>query len=295
MTPPLPLLVATDLTALSRHAAHRGAVLARRCGAPLELLHVLEMPALHELRRLLGGPEADLAQRIETQGREALQQLADEIEQQHGVRSRTRLAQGPVLGAITDQARQTDAAMLVVGASSAAVLRHWLLGATADRLLRASTRPVLFVRQMPHGDYRRVLVPVDFSACAAAALALARATAPQAHVLLQHVCALPYEGKMRFAGVAEANLLQYRQQARRDAQARLQTLADDAGLASAQWTPVVTQGDPARDILTQQVELDADLVVLGKHGTGMTGELLLGSVTQHVVGQALCDVLVAPC
>jgi nucleotide-binding universal stress UspA family protein len=247
------------------------------------------------LRRLLGGSETELAQRVETQAHEALQQLAGEIEQQHGVRSQIRLMRGPMVGAITERARQTNAAMLVVGANSAAVLRHWLLGATADRLLRTSTQPMLFVRLMPHEDYRRVLVPVDFSACATAALALARATAPQAQILLQHVCALPFEGKMRFAGVTEAQLLQYRQQARRDAQARLQALADEAGLAPQQWTPVVTQGDPGRDILTQQVERDVDLVVLGKHGAGMTRDLMLGSVTQHVLGQALCDVLVTPC
>lgn len=34
------------------------------------------------------------------------------------------------------------------------------------------------------------------------------------------------------------------------------------------------------------------LFVLGKHGSGMTEELLLGSVTKHVLGQARADVLV---
>ena len=110
-----------------------------------------------------------------------------------------------------------------------------------------------------------------------------------------HVCALAYEGKMRFAGVADTTVMQYRQQARRDAQAQLQALADAAGLESQQWTGVVTQGDPGRDILTQQVELDADLIVLGKQGADKTRELLLGSVTQQVLGQAHCDLLVTPC
>ena len=37
----------------------------------------------------------------------------------------------------------------------------------------------------------------------------------------------------------------------------------------------------------------ADLIVLGKHGTGMVEELLLGSITTHVLAQARPDVLVA--
>jgi nucleotide-binding universal stress UspA family protein len=295
MTTPSPLLVATDLSATSRHAAHRAAMLARQSGTSLELLHVLEAPMLVELRRLLGASEADLEQRIETQGREALQQLAHDIEQQYGVHSQWHLSPGPVPKAIAELAQRSGATTLVVGASSAALLRQWLLGATADRLLRMSTRPVLFVRPMPHEPYRRVLVPVDFSHCTAAALASARAIAPDAHLMLLHVCALPYEGKMRFAGVSDATVMQYRQQARRDAQAQLQKLADDAGLTPQQWTPVVTLGDPGRDIMTQQVELDADLIVLGKHGAGMTRDLLLGSVTQQVLGQAHCDLLVTPC
>lgn len=295
MTTAPPLLVATDLSASSDHAAHRAAMLARQTGAPLELLHVLESPLLVDLRRLLGGQEAELEQRLTAQGREALEHLARTLEDRYGVPSRWHLGQGPVLPSITAQAQRSGAGTLVVGASSAALLRQWLLGATADRLLRAATLPVLFVRRMPHAAYRQVLVPVDFSQCAPRALAGARAMAPDAHLLLMHTCALPFEGKLRYAGVADTTVMQYRQQARHDAQARLQALADDAGLPARQWTPVVTQGDPGRDILTQQVELGADLVVMGKHGAGMTGELLLGSVTLQVLGQAHCDLLVTPC
>jgi nucleotide-binding universal stress UspA family protein len=32
---------------------------------------------------------------------------------------------------------------------------------------------------------------------------------------------------------------------------------------------------------------------MGKHGQGMLEELLLGSVTKHVLSEATCDVLVA--
>ncbi|MDO9438497.1 universal stress protein [Hydrogenophaga sp.] len=52
-------------------------------------------------------------------------------------------------------------------------------------------------------------------------------------------------------------------------------------------------GDAATCILEQAEEQGADLIVLGKHGIGMTEELLLGSVTQHVLAQARSDVLVA--
>lgn len=295
MTNPLSLLVATDLSALSRHAALRAAMLARQAGGTLTLLHVLETPALVALRRLLGKAEADMEQRLAIQAGDTLAELAQQITRQHAVDAPWHLAPGPIVAGITAMARQQSADLLVVGASSAALLRHWLLGATADRLLRATTCPILFVRQTPHEPYRTLLVPVDFSACSALSIARARSMAPQAQLILLHACALPFEGKMRFAGVSDTTVMQYRIDARRKATTQLQSLADQTGLTPEQWTSAVTQGDPGQDILQQQVERDADLIVLGKHGAGMTEELLLGSVTQQVLGQAHCDVLVTPC
>ena len=45
-------------------------------------------------------------------------------------------------------------------------------------------------------------------------------------------------------------------------------------------------------VLEQEEELGTDLIVLGKHGAGMTEELLLGSVTKHVLARSTADVLV---
>jgi len=292
---PMAVLVATDLSASSRHAAHRAAMLARQLGGSLDLLHVLESTMLQDVRRMLGDAESDMESRIEAQCRDALAQLASAIDTHQQIKGNVHLFQGPRLSGITHTAQRLAARLLVVGASSAGYLRHWLLGATADRLLRKTTLPILFVRQPAHEPYRNVLVPIDLSECSATAVAFARMIAPQARLMLQHACAMPFEGKMRFAGVSDDALVRYRQSAHRDALTGLEKVATDAGLVPDQWLPVVTQGDPAHDILEQQVELDADLIVLGKQGSGMTGERLLGSVTQQVLGQTHCDIVVTPC
>jgi len=44
--------------------------------------------------------------------------------------------------------------------------------------------------------------------------------------------------------------------------------------------------------MEQEEEQGADLIVIGKHVTGMTEELLLGSFTKHVLVRARADVLV---
>jgi nucleotide-binding universal stress UspA family protein len=287
------LLVATDLSAPSRHAAMRAAILAKQSGARLELVHVLEKNALDELRLLFGGEGDALQDRIRLQGQEALAQLAADIGERSGAPAGFVVLEGTVLDSCIAHAENLDASLLIVGARGAGFMRHWLLGATTERLLRRTLRPVLVVKQPPHEPYRSVLVSVDFSPWSLGAIRLAQAVAPQATLILLHTVEMPFEGKMRVAGVEDDMIRQHRDAARRDSLARLHQTATDAGLASARWLPIVLHGDAAPRILEQEEEMGADLIVLGKHGAGVAEELLLGSVTKHVLAQARCDVLVA--
>jgi nucleotide-binding universal stress UspA family protein len=55
----------------------------------------------------------------------------------------------------------------------------------------------------------------------------------------------------------------------------------------------VAYGDHAPTTLREKaVEIDADLMILGKHGKSLGEQLLLGSVTLHMLSECRCDVLV---
>jgi nucleotide-binding universal stress UspA family protein len=286
------LLAATDLSAPSRHAALRAAMLARETGARLELLHILESSALNELQQLFGEGGAALQERLRAQAREALAQLAADIGEPQGVSAGQHLMEGAVLESIITQADILDASLLILGAHGAGFMRHWLLGANAERLLRKTLRPILAVKQHPHGAYRSVLVPVDFSSWSPGAICLAQAVAPQAKLVLMHAYELPFEGQMRFAGVEEETIQHHRTTTHQQASARLRQIAIDANIPVENFRSVVVHGDAAPRILEHEEEVGADLIVLGKHGAGMVEELLLGSVTKHVLAHSHSDVLV---
>ena len=55
---------------------------------------------------------------------------------------------------------------------------------------------------------------------------------------------------------------------------------------------LVWTGDPGESIVSAAEAEGADLVVVGTHGRGTIGRLLLGSVSDHVVRNAPCPVLV---
>lgn len=292
MTSVLSPLAATDLSAPSRHAAQRAAMLTQQSGGKLELVHVLEKDALTELRRLFAQGGEAVEERVRLQAQEALAHMAAELSMPEPQSVGCHLVAGAVLATIAEQADLLGCNLVVVGARGAGFMRHWLLGATAERLLRKTLHPILVVKEAPRRPYRTVLVPVDFSAWSMRAIELARRISPQAQLLLLHACEIPFESKMRLAGVEEETIRQHRENIHREALARLHELVREAKLAPAQWRPLVAFANPPDYILEQEEEQGADLIVMGKHGMGMTEELLLGSVTKHVLSQARSDVLV---
>jgi len=292
MNPPGSILVATDFSAPSRHAADRAARLSRETGMPLTLMHALSSRVLDELRHWLGAGHHAEQQLIAETGQQ-LRQLADELAAAQQVAVQCCLVTGPVLDVISQQAKDVNAGLLVLGARGAGFLRRLVLGSTSERLLRRSTRPMLVVKQMPCEPYRRALVALDFSPWSAQAIALVRCVAPQARLLLLTAFEVPFEGRLQLAGVDTPTIEHYRQQARGKARQQLEKLAQQAGLQPGQWDACVIEGEAWQRIVEQEQVHDCDLVVVGKHGQSAAEELLLGSVTQSVLAEGSCDVLVS--
>lgn len=286
------ILAATDFSTPARHAVDRAARLAHAAGARLCLMHVLPGAAMAELRRWLGGVQTTEAHLLA----DAQQQLdadAAQLAQRRHVTPQTHLVIGAVLEAIDQQADAVAAELIVVGARGAGFMRRLAVGTTSERLLRKTTRPILVVRQTPHEPYRRVLVAIDFSPWSVPALALARRVAPHAHLVLASVFEVPFAGKLRLAGVDDQVIERYRRDAGRDTLAKLQALAARAGLPGGAWQPCVAEGDPSLRLAELEQEHDCELVVLGKHGLSAAEDLLLGSVTKHLLAEAQGDVLVS--
>lgn len=285
------LLAATDLSSPARHAAERAALICAAHGAALTLMHATPAGALSELRAWLGA-ETEAARRLQDDTRHQLEALAAELAATHRVAVQAVEAEGGVLDELLARADAEQAALIVLGARGAGWLRRLAIGTTAERLLRRTRRPILVVRQMPRGRYRRVIVATDFSPAAAPALTLARQAAPDAHLILLHAFEVPFREKLQFAGVDPTTIEHYRERGRSTALQRLQGLARDHGLLPSQWEPLVVEGDASLRLVEQEQERDADLVVVGKHGQSAAEDLLLGSVTKHLLAEGSVDVLV---
>lgn len=286
------ILAATDLSAAARLACERAVRLASACDACLELQHVVNTGALDSLRLLFASQPDDLQQRLLDEAREELRSLLAELHDGLGGSANLHLGIGNVVNEITRQADALDADLLVLGAHGSSLVRDLIVGSTTERVLRRTGRPLLVVRRPAPRGYRQVLIPVDFSARSLKAIEVARRLAPKAALVLLHTFEVPFEGRLRHAGVSEQELAALRASAQREGETRMAELIARAGLPAAALHSLVLYGDPSVQILEHERLQGSELIVIGKRGQNSLEDLLLGSVTKHILSQAQSDVLV---
>ncbi|WP_420887754.1 universal stress protein [Candidatus Nitrotoga arctica] len=134
-----------------------------------------------------------------------------------------------------------------------------------------------------------MLVAVDFSDISRTAIDSAAKIAPGAVIHALHVYDVLFEGKMRYAGVDEGVIQQYREAADIEASRMMHEFLLRPGQHGA-TLPIVRYGHPSRVILDEAHTLHVDLILMGKHSRPGLNELFLGSVTE-----AILTALIATC
>lgn len=270
------ILVGTDESVESGAAVRFGAILTQRLGGTLTLVHVL-LPSQEraEGERVLQSAQATAAE--------------------CGVQGSTRLEVGDPVEGIVGVRREIGADMLVVGTRGRKGLPRIVLGSVAESLYKSAPFPVAVVRKFEHAapGIGPLLAPVDFSEganhAARAAAHLARKLGVRLsliHVLSEVV---PAKGEKDAEATRRTALA-----LRRDAEARLQALTQKLGLGPEQIEFSLVTGVDSAQIDNVASEMHASCIVMGTRGLTGLPRVLLGSVTDQVVQQAPCPVLIVP-
>ena len=139
---------------------------------------------------------------------------------------------------------------------------------------------------------RQILVPTDFSDPAGAALKYARALAEEfhSHLHIFHVVPEPYvyPWGTEISTLPLADLLA---QSEALSNTRLAELIPKGQAPQGGLTTSTAIGTPVDRILDYINDSHIDLVVMGTHGRGPVGHLLLGSVAERIVRRSPVPVL----
>ena len=134
----------------------------------------------------------------------------------------------------------------------------------------------------------RLLLATDLSSASerAADEAIRMAVESDAELLVLSVID---PGRLRLPGGV---FLRRLDQERSRIEASVQQLVGRARRAGAKATFLVWEGEPAESILAAADAEGVDAIVLGSHGRGLLGRLVLGSTSTQVSEQATCRVIV---
>jgi nucleotide-binding universal stress UspA family protein len=157
---------------------------------------------------------------------------------------------------------------------------------------------------------KSILVPIDCSAATPGVLTVARelATAMAAEIHLVHVRGIPAMLPVTPLGYGAVGMPEMAPMAGMMAPEQMmaagppneeecrklkvwQTEISGAGLSVSLHEPTGTVLD---EILARAGEVKADLIVMGRHGHGAMYNLLVGSVTEGVLKQSNCPVVLVP-
>ncbi len=143
-------------------------------------------------------------------------------------------------------------------------------------------------RAAPASGMRKLLLATDLSEASASATDLAIELASSLGAALLVVSVIDPGSLLLPGGRFRARIDQVRERREQLAQA----LVERGRQLGIDVSFLVWTGDPGDQIVEAAEAEHVDMVVVGSHGRGAVGRLLLGSVSEHVVRNAPCPVLV---
>ena len=273
------ITVAYDGSGPARAAEGVAFACASRWHAQLILCYALDVNSL--LIPATAGAGIEAGDILDIYRQEALNVLAERAREcrEAGVACETVLCDEPVPDAILHEAGEGPGALIVIGTHGRSGAARALFGSTAESVFRNARVAVMTVREhLPRaGAFKDIVVAVDDSSCAAAALdaALRVAVADRGRIHVVHV--VPDDEP-------EPLLPRGMEHVRRAAAA--------ARRSGTKVFEYFEAGPAAAKICAFAERLQANLVAVGSHGRSGVARALMGSVAEGVVRRAPCPVLV---
>ena len=283
------ILVPLDGSSLAEQALSCAVTLGRELPAELVLLRVLTVSS--EVSEILD--EADeqtgvMRRRAEVEAGQYLQKVANRL-RLAGLSVRCLGPHGPPAEAILSCAEEMAIGQIIMATHGHSGIKRWTHGSVAERVLQASSVPVLLVRVREVDDprlplsCRRILVPLDGSKLAEQVLPV---TIPIAQALGSEMIlfrVLPVHASTWGTGVSHVHLGGVFEIADQNAFAYLQDLAshlEEQGIRTRAATQI---GAVAESIADYAETNQVDLIAMSTHGR--TGPLrwALGSVADRVL------------
>jgi nucleotide-binding universal stress UspA family protein len=285
------ILFPTDFSRCAQQALGHAAHWAKEHGAELHVMHAMtlfqsdpySLPNTNEIQQQLKEvAQSQLSATIKSV------QAGDLKIKQAQVRG---ISTAPV---ILTYARDNDIDLIVMGTHGRRGLGHLFLGSVAEEVVRMASCPVLTIRErkepIPAEMAKSILVPVDFSEHSQQALVYAKKVAAFYHARLQLLHVIEEAVPPACYMAAGTSILTYKPELKTGAEQEMKRLLRETKGPEVPASLHITEGYPARDVVTFAEKYNSDLILIATHGRTGLEHMLLGSVAEKVVRRAPCPV-----
>ncbi|RMD85243.1 MAG: universal stress protein [Candidatus Dadabacteria bacterium] len=142
------ILLTTDLSQESKEAISIAAELARKFGASVEILTVLEDPAQAAMAYALEFPvfpDVEIQKQVVEKIRKELDKIVSEEFEGIAASAHVVEAKGPVHAEIRDYAKNNSVDLIVIASHGHSGIKSLLMGSVAERVAKSADCPVLIV------------------------------------------------------------------------------------------------------------------------------------------------------
>ena len=263
------LLVCTDGSEGGQHAMTQALALGRACAGKVYVLQVVKI--IPELEAVAPDLRVCLEEEIERQKAAAAAAAA-----RQGVEMEYRILHSiSPFADIVAEAEKLNPQLIIIGRYGRTGLTRLFMGSIAARVIGLSPINVLVIPREDSLAFQRLLIASDGSSYSDAALMEATAMAARAGSELLGVAVAREEGE-----ISET----------REILQRMLTAANREGVSFQGISPQGLAADEG--IIQVALENRVDLIIMGSHGRTGFKRLLMGSVTERVIGHTPCPVLV---
>ena len=263
--------------------------------AELVLAHVVDPPHTPSFLRGLVPSDADTVPFLVDEAESRLREIGSFLT---AARVRTVVRAGRPHEELARLAAETGADLVAVGPHGDHPRPWKMLGTTAERLARAAAPAVLVVVNPRSTRPRRILVGVDDAPITTTVLAWSKVVADTLGADVTTVHVLQDAAMSRVlsmaatAGSDETDRVTRVSTAMLDEASRWLTALSEAGLGRERADSIVAHGNPGDVILETADDIGADLIVLGRRGSGTLIPAVVGSTVSTVLHGAKVPVLV---
>ncbi len=262
------LLVATDGSEYSEGAIQDAIHLAKTCSSKLIALSVVVTNLEFEVTM------PQIVEKDEKKTREHLESIKARASKE-GVNCDIEVFHGDdPYRDIVRQASENKVDLIIVGKHGRTGLLRLMMGSVAAKVIGHAPCNVLVVSPTARVEFREILVAIDGSDYGNAALREAVSIAKRCGSSLTVLCVASTEAEK---GTAEGIVKQAKE------------LSSTEGIAVKSMTMI---GKPYDAIVETAKQNRADLIIVGSHGRTGLERLLMGSVTERVIGHTEKAVLV---